>query len=289
MDGHQPRYRSPSKTQRFQLDGGVATPEALPAGLSTPLEPIGSSAQPDQSYLDRIRPGTDCYLDTLDTPVPTFAGRIARFQDQFSTPNERHRLYSPPPQTFTPTAKPMDIVCFPHRKHSRFSVVLKPNAPLYTGGTNIDGEVYLAVDGSKLPSRRTPYYGLSLGHVSVDLIGVETCCGRHHIFQSLALNLVDGNRPPPVDVLASSKPSPDMYWHLLPAEFSVPFQLSLPLDPGPPPFKSRHASIRYVLCVTALIKIGFEESYIRDSCDITVLTLNKRKSSKSSQFDLTKH
>jgi hypothetical protein len=53
----------------------------------------------------------------------------------------------------------------------------------------------------------------------------------------------------------------------------IPFRLNLPLNMGPPPYSSKHARIRYVICSTALIKVNGKQNIVRRSQDITVVTV----------------
>jgi len=47
----------------------------------------------------------------------------------------------------------------------------------------------------------------------------------------------------------------------------------LPLDVGPPPFQSKTAKIRYVLCVTLLVREQARQYVVRTSEDVTVLSV----------------
>jgi hypothetical protein len=66
-------------------------------------------------------------------------------------------------------------------------------------------------------------------------------------------------------------PDADSFWSLIPSFTSLPFVISLPLDTGPPPFHSKHARIRFVLCATILIKDGDRRYLVRCSEDVSVL------------------
>lgn len=70
--------------------------------------------------------------------------------------------------------------------------------------------------------------------------------------------------PPPYNMVESQDQiSLDPFWHLVPSVTNFPFILSLPLDVGPPPFQSKRARIRYVLCITPLIR-GQGKQYRKD-------------------------
>ncbi|KAG9663003.1 hypothetical protein KCU95_g9096, partial [Aureobasidium melanogenum] len=83
-------------------------------------------------------------------------------------------------------------------------------------------------------------------------------------------------------------PDADCFWSLVPSFTSLPFVISLPLDTGPPPFHSKHARIRFVLCATILIKDGGRQYLVRCSEDIAVLpTYDPEKALRSLPSPLT--
>lgn len=121
---------------------------------------------------------------------------------------------------------------------------------------------------------------LSLTRITVDLIGVEEMSAtKRHVFLSLATELVDPDHPPPhtmvqwPETVAPSEP----FWVLAPSVTQLPFNMSLPLEIGPPPFQSKHARIRYVLSVTLWIKESGKTWSVRDSHDVIVLTVFDRE------------
>jgi len=70
----------------------------------------------------------------------------------------------------------------------------------------------------------------------------------------------------------------DPFWHLVPSVTDFPFILSLPLDVGPPPFQSKGARLRYVLCIALLIRDQGKQYIVRTSEDISVLSVYDRRS-----------
>ena len=192
---------------------------------------------------------------------------------QCSVHGQRNRH---PSNQYTPPERPLDIVEVPQITHSRVSLEIKPNSPLYTGGATLGGEVFLVIDDGKFSKRSKDLAPLYLGYATVYLVGVETWNGRHHIFQSLAIEIVNDARPPPSAMLSSSKFA-NGFWEVLPSSVCIPFQLSLPVKIGPPPYSSKHASIRYILCATVLLKTYGRDFSVRDSCDITILEVHNRK------------
>ncbi|KAL1600588.1 hypothetical protein SLS60_006974 [Paraconiothyrium brasiliense] len=65
----------------------------------------------------------------------------------------------------------------------------------------------------------------------------------------------------------------DPFWHLMPSTTNLPFSMSLPLNVGPPPFQSKNARIRYVLCVSLLIRDRGKQYIVRVSEDVSVLSV----------------
>lgn len=178
------------------------------------------------------------------------------------------------PRDFASSFTPNEIVLHPQQKNARLSIVTKPESPMSMGGGFLRGEVAISIAaGSGMREHL-----LDIGYLSVDLLGIEYCGKRHHVFQSLAVDLIDTQHPPPAHLTASSIPSVDGYWQLTPSTFSLPFELQLPEDPGPPPFKSRHGSIQYFVSTTAIIRIGSKEAFVRDTCKVCILGTHNRKS-----------
>jgi len=59
----------------------------------------------------------------------------------------------------------------------------------------------------------------------------------------------------------------------MPSVTNLAFNLSLPLNVGPPPFHSKNARIRYVLCVSLLIRDHGKQYIVRTSEDVIVLSV----------------
>ncbi len=166
----------------------------------------------------------------------------------------------------------MDILEFPTSRHPRVKLELHVSAPLFVGGGSIEGQVKVTVDeNEKLKSRRS----LSLGAVSVDVVGFEDLPGgRKASFLAVGTELVDEVHPPPAMMVEPANPiapKEEKSWTLLPSTSSLPFMVSLPLDTGPPPFQSKNANIRFVLCATALIKDAGKHYRVRTSQDVQVI------------------
>lgn len=179
---------------------------------------------------------------------------------------------STPSHTLVRHPHPVDILEFPQHRHPRVKLNLRVSAPLFVGGGSVEGRVELTVDdGDRSKSRRS----LGIGTISVDLLGFEDLsASRKAIFLSLGSELVDTRHPPPANMIEPPNPlAPDQnFCTLTPSTSSLPFMINLPLDTGPPPFQSKHASIRFWLCATALISDAGRHYRVRTSQQISVLS-----------------
>jgi hypothetical protein len=144
------------------------------------------------------------------------------------------------------------------------------------GGGSIEGTVQIKVDDAeRIRHRRT----LDIARISVDLLGLEEMSGnRRAVFLNLATELIDEHNPPPANMIDTQKLMSynDFFWHLMPSVTNLAFNLSLPLNVGPPPFHSKNARIRYVLCVSLLIRDHGKQYIVRTSEDVTVLSVYDR-------------
>lgn len=102
---------------------------------------------------------------------------------------------------------------------------------------------------------------------------------RRSVFLNLATELIDEDNLPPHNMVDSQEQigHDDPFWHLMPSITNLPFVMSLPLNVGPPPFQSKHARIRYVLCVSLLIRDQGKQYIVRASEDIEVLSVYDRE------------
>ena len=142
------------------------------------------------------------------------------------------------------------------------------------GGATVEGEVHVGVDGGPFETRRKSTPGLSLGKISATLIGVERCKGRQRMFRALSSDLIDAAHPPPASM--APDPGPDATWDVQPSNSMLPFRLDLPVVMGPPPYKSKKAGISYWLCTSAEFKISGKRHLVRQSREVTVLTIHDR-------------
>lgn len=176
-----------------------------------------------------------------------------------------------PSRTQVRMAQSVDILEFPTYRHPRVKLDLRVSAPLFVGGGSIEGHVHVTVDeNERLRSRRS----LALGAICVDLVGFEDVDGgRKAAFLAVGTELIDTAHPPPSNMVEPRNPlvPDDRFWTLSPSTSALPFMVSLPLDTGPPPFRSKHASIRFLLCATALIRDAGKLYRVRVSQDVNVI------------------
>ncbi len=144
------------------------------------------------------------------------------------------------------------------------------------GGATVEGEVHVAIDGGPFETRRKSTPGLSLGKVSATLVGIERCKGRQDMFRALSSDLIDATHPPPASM--APDPRPDATWDVQPSNSTLPFRLDLPVVMGPPPYKSKKVGISYWLSTLAEFKISGKKHCVRQSCEVTVLTVHDRRS-----------
>jgi len=136
-------------------------------------------------------------------------------------------------------------------------------------------------DAERIRHRRT----LDIARISIDLLRLEVMSGnRRSVFLNLATELIDENNPPPANMVDSQEPigSNDGLWHLMPSVTNLAFNLSLPLNVGPPPFHSKNARIKYVLCVSLLIRDQGKQYIVRTSEEVMVLSVYDRESHSTS-------
>ena len=176
-----------------------------------------------------------------------------------------------PSRTYIRTTQATDILEFPSYRHPRVKLELQVTAPLFVGGGSVEGHVKITVDeNERIRSRRS----IGIGSISVDLLGFEDMHGtRKATFLAVGTELIDTTHPPPSNMVEPANPlaPDDKFWTLSPSTSSLPFMVSLPLDTGPPPFQSKSANIRFLLCATALIRDAGKHYRVRTSQEICVL------------------
>lgn len=161
-------------------------------------------------------------------------------------------------------------------KSDRVELGLYLPSPLFVGGRTVEGHISLTVDGATLMSRKK-MKPISISRLSVDVIGVEEVSdGRRWAFLALGTDLFDEDNPPPNSLIDGRSPryNSELGWILKPSSATIPFCINLPLNLGPPPYSSKQASIRYILCPTAYISIGDKRTFVRQSWNIQMLTIH---------------
>jgi hypothetical protein len=183
-----------------------------------------------------------------------------------------------PSKTFVREPLSKELLEFPSHRHPRIELGLDLTAGIFVGGGSIEGTVQIKVDDAeRIRHRRT----LDIARISIDLLGLEEMSGnRRCVFLNLATELIDENNPPPANMVDKQELSGfnDFFWHLMPSVTNLAFNISLPLNVGPPPFHSKNARIRYVLCVSLLVRDHGRQYIVRTSEDITVLSIYDRRS-----------
>ncbi len=143
----------------------------------------------------------------------------------------------------------------------------------------------MGIDGGPFETRRKSTPGLSLGRISVTLVGIERCKGKQDMFQALSCDLIDAAHPPPASM--APDPGSDTTWDVQPSNSTLPFRLDLPVVMGPPPYKSKKVGIIYWLSTTAEFKISGKKHFVRQSREVTVLTVHDRRSSTSHNLGIS--
>ncbi|KAK0318857.1 hypothetical protein LTR54_013424 [Friedmanniomyces endolithicus] len=222
----------------------------------------------DKPFVRPDKPSADALYSIPNRGLGRSPVKDARLRFDPVTAGMAHGV---PSRTFMRCPHPMEIVDSPSYKHPRVRLELQASAPISVGGGTVEGFVKVTVDDNeRLKQRRT----LGIGTISIDLLGYEEVSGgRKASFLALGSELVDSRHPPPPNMVEPTNPlTPgDKFWTTSPSTSALPFLISLPLDTGPPPFTSKYASIRFMLCTTALIRDGCAHYRVRTSQEIQIL------------------
>ncbi|KAF2738850.1 hypothetical protein EJ04DRAFT_560498 [Polyplosphaeria fusca] len=222
-------------------------------------------------------------LSSIPAPPPRGSGHTIPRRDPSLSPlchvaakfdpvsHDTHRRI--PSRTFIREPFSNELLEFPTHRHPRIDLGLDLSAGLFVGGGSIEGTVQITVDDAeRIRHRRT----LDIARISIDLLGIEEMAGnKRSVFLNLASELIDEDNPPPQNMVDSQNriSIAGPFWHLMPSTTNLPFMMSLPLNVGPPPFQSKNARIRYVLCVSLLIRDQGKQYIVRTSGDISVLSV----------------
>lgn len=98
------------------------------------------------------------------------------------------------------------------------------------------------------------------------------------MFRCLMTDLIDEAHPPPIEMARPNQPMSDQLWGIMPSNTILPFRLDLPVKLGPPPYISKKNSITYLISVLVEAKVDGMRAYVRESEEVTVLTVHDRTS-----------
>ncbi|KAF1958243.1 hypothetical protein CC80DRAFT_591977 [Byssothecium circinans] len=245
------RAHSASRNRKLPF----AVPLRVPA--STPLHTVPIPPVPPDKTIPRY--------GQPQSPLRQVAARL----DPVSHDTNR-RI---PSRTFIREPLSTEILDFPTHKYPRVHLGLDLSASIFVGGGSIEGTVQINVDDAERVRHRKT---LAIGRISIDLVGVEEVSGnRRSVFLNLATELIDDEHPPPQNMVDSREQigRDDPFWLLMPSVSNLPFLISLPLNVGPPPFHTKNAKIRYVLCVSLLVRDQERHYVVRASEDVSVLSV----------------
>ena len=275
------RAQSASQPRQAPTASLLSTTQRPPTAATT--HPIPTLTQPPTL----AQPSTLAQPPTLTQPPVRGAGHtIPRHGQSLSplrhvatridpTSHDHNRRI--PSRTFIREPLSKELLEFPSHRHPRIELGLDLSAGIFVGGGSIEGTVQINIDDAeRIRHRRT----LDIARISIDLLGIEEMSGnRRCVFLNLATELIDEDHPPPQHMVYDQKPigSNDLFWHLMPSVTNLAFNLSLPLNVGPPPFQSKNARIRYALCVSLLIRDHGKQYIVRTSDDVTVLSVYDRE------------
>ena len=138
------------------------------------------------------------------------------------------------------------VLDVPEVSHPRVRIDLQTAAPLFMDGGIVEGQLYLQIDGGKSIERRKQRPALSIGRIAVGLLGIEATRNKQHVFRSLAVELVDESHQPPGMMTIDPRTPSDGFWEVMPSTTMLPFRLNSPINMGPPPYRSKQATIKYI-------------------------------------------
>lgn len=195
---------------------------------------------------------------------------------------QHEHIFGPParkrPSHFTENGQySADLLARPSCRHPRLEADIELVAPLFVGGSSIEGYLRVVVDGGKTVRQRTE---LKLTKISVELLGIEELIteDRRAVFLSLG-SVVTGDRTrPPQSMIEVSayRGEDDACWTLRASRSLIPFRIALPLDVGPVPFECKSARIRYQLSASIYLVASGKQYIVRCSQNVQLLTTNDR-------------
>ncbi|EXJ63804.1 hypothetical protein A1O7_00139 [Cladophialophora yegresii CBS 114405] len=215
-------------------------------------------------------------LDGISTVIPNRGRAESPVRGSIARAAQSSEILRPSlARTFIRTSPPHEVLDNGSSRHPRVELSISLPSPLCVGGGAVEGQLTIQVDGGVARKPKTkPMY---ITRACVDVIGVEEISdGRRWVFLSLATELFDKENPPPPSLVTSQhpEPGPDLWWEMKPATSVIPFCVNLPLKLGPPPYSSKQASIRYLLCPSIVVKTGDKRIVIRQTWKVQMLTVH---------------
>lgn len=206
------------------------------------------------------------------SPVKETVERLCPFESSVRHPSKTINRINEPSLS-------QELLDHPEHLHHRVFIGIETSAPLFVGGSSVEGLVQILVDNGERTRRRK---NLRLERVSLDLLGVEEISthlgSKRHVFLHRSNAIIDPDHPPPSSMLELPEPfQRAATWTLLPCKSALRFHIALPLEVGPPPFESKHARIRYVLSVTLLVYEGDRLLCVRVSHETALLSVYDRE------------
>jgi hypothetical protein len=263
-----PRSSSRARARSASRSRAPPAKPPLPVAHHVPVPPLLHTAPSFPAAPPRGSGNTIPRRGQSQSPLRHVAAKL----DPIS--HDTHRRI--PSRTFMRESPSNELLEFPMHRHPRIELGLDLSAGIFVGGGSIEGTAQINVDDAeRIRHRRT----LDIARISIDLLGLEEMSSnRRSVFLNLANELIDEENPPPQNMVDSQvQISPhEQFWHLMPSVTNLPFMMSLPLNVGPPPFQSKNARIRYVLCVSLLIRDQGKQYIVRTSGDIIVLPVYDR-------------
>ena len=271
-----------SNLRRWSEDGEKTTISHIPERRSSKVRLKKSSAASLQSTESRRRPPLPSTHET-----PRLAAATVRPRGKASSPLRRPDSHAgkPSSRTFVPAILPLDLLYAPKLTCPRILLDLRLSSPIFIGGATVEGDLQLVIDGGSHAKRRKHSPAISIVRIYVAVLGIESCRGRQEMFRALMTDLVDLNHPLPADMRPEL--TSENAWSVAASSSVLTFCSDLPVMMGPPPYESKKTSIRYLVSATVEFFISGKKHFVRQSREVTVLSVHDRKTSWLSNKDIS--
>ena len=257
----------------LRLSQGHIVMSAFSAALhaeASSFKPLSRIPERRSSRLFHTSTDTGGVSSTFNPPQPTVLSKqalkppaIVTARGKSASPIKRRSTISDGPRTFVPNVLPKDILDLPKLAHPRVQLDVRLFAPLAVGGATVEGETDIKIDANCAESKRHTLPLISVHRISACVIGVEKCRDRREIFHALTTHLLHVNELPLI------------------GDATKTFSVDLPMHVGPPPYKSKKASITYLLSVLVEFRIAEKTHFVRQTNEIEVLSVHDRMSRQS--------